>query len=135
MNKKDILNTLIQYYANGNKSKFANLLGITPQAISAWEKRNTFDVELVFTKCENINAHWLLSGEGEMLASEDSETLSSTKNDPLSEKLLLMLEKKDEVIRHQAEDIGKLREQIDQMRNKMQKIVDSANTEAIADVG
>lgn len=57
---------LIEHYSNGNKAQFANLLGITPQGLSTWIKRDTFDIELVFSKCEGLSAEWLLSGEGEM---------------------------------------------------------------------
>lgn len=76
MTKREILKSLIMYYAGGNKSRFANMLGITPQAVSTWEKRETFDIELIFAKCENINASWLLTGEGPMLAEESNARLA-----------------------------------------------------------
>ena len=58
---------LIEHYSNGNKAQFANLLGITPQGLSTWIKRESFDIELIFAKCEGLSAQWLLTGEGEML--------------------------------------------------------------------
>lgn len=58
---------LIDYYSNGNKTLFSKKLGVTPQTISSWLSRNTFDKELIFAKCENINAEWLLTGNGPML--------------------------------------------------------------------
>lgn len=61
---------LIDHYSNGNKTQFANLLGITPQGLSTWIKRETFDIELVFSKCEDISSEWLLTGEGDMLKQE-----------------------------------------------------------------
>lgn len=61
---------LIDHYSNGNKAQFANLLGITPQGLSTWIKRETFDIELVFSKCEDISSEWLLTGEGDMLKQE-----------------------------------------------------------------
>lgn len=71
-----MLNALISHYSNGNKSKFANMLGVSPQAVSTWEKRNTFDIELVYAKCENLNAQWLLTGNGEMLLAQPASTTS-----------------------------------------------------------
>lgn len=62
---------LIEHYSNGNKAQFASILGITPQGLSTWIKRNSFDIELVFSKCEGISAQWLLTGEGDMLANEN----------------------------------------------------------------
>lgn len=67
MDKELIINELIKYYSDGKKADFAKKLGITPQTISAWLARNTFDIELIFTKCEDIDANWLLTGEGNML--------------------------------------------------------------------
>ena len=47
MNKKDMIIALIEHYSGGNKTKFAKLLGITPQGISTWLKREYFDIELI----------------------------------------------------------------------------------------
>lgn len=62
---------LIEHYSNGNKAQFANLLGITPQGLSTWIKRESFDNELIFSKCEGLSAEWLLTGEGSMLANNN----------------------------------------------------------------
>lgn len=70
MNKKDMLEALIDHFANGVKSQMANLLGVTPQAVSTWLIRNTFDLELIYSKCEGINPDWLLTGQGKMLKSD-----------------------------------------------------------------
>ena len=67
MDKKEILERLINHYDGGVKSQFASRLGITAQGLSTWMSRNTFDIELIFSKCENISAEWLLTGRGEML--------------------------------------------------------------------
>lgn len=72
MNKKDMIIALIEHYSGGNKAKFAKLLGITPQGISTWLKREYFDIELIFSKCEGVSSHWLLTGKGEMLNSSES---------------------------------------------------------------
>lgn len=67
MEKKDILESLINYYTDGNKAKFAGKLGVKPQTINTWIGRNSFDLELVYSKCEGLSGDWLLSGgEGEM---------------------------------------------------------------------
>ena len=71
MGKTEMILALIEHYSNGNKAQFANLLGITPQGLSTWIKRGSFDIELVFAKCEGVSAQWLLSGQGSML--EDGE--------------------------------------------------------------
>lgn len=133
MDKRDILKELIKHYADGNKSKFANMLGVSPQAISTWEKRNTFDIELIYSKCVNLNAAWLLTGAGEMCATDAPEQKSS--GDPVVDKLLQVIEKKDELIRQQAEDIGQLRAELAQLKQRLQKSADAASTERTANVG
>ena len=65
-----MLEAVINHFANGNKSQLARILDVTPQAISTWLSRNTFDQELIYAKCENINPDWLLTGRGSMLKSE-----------------------------------------------------------------
>lgn len=50
---------------------FARFLGIKPQTLSSWYSRNTFDIELLYTKCGDINANWLLTGKGNMLKNQD----------------------------------------------------------------
>ncbi|MBS7364527.1 MAG: helix-turn-helix domain-containing protein [Paludibacteraceae bacterium] len=71
MDKRLILNKLILHFAEGNNQKFAEKLGITPTSLSNWKARGTIDYEKIYTKCEGINPHWLLTGEGEMFVSKD----------------------------------------------------------------
>lgn len=70
MDKNERLERLVEYYGNGNKSHFAKILGVKAQTINTWLSRNTYDTELIFAKCDNINASWLLTGEGNMLRTE-----------------------------------------------------------------
>jgi phage repressor protein C with HTH and peptisase S24 domain len=67
MDKSSMLIALIGQYTNGNKSQFANMLGVSAQTISAWISRNSFDAELIYAKCKGVSANWLLTGTGEML--------------------------------------------------------------------
>lgn len=80
MNKSYMLECMINYYSGGNQANFAAMLGIPAQNISAWLKRNTFNAELIYSKCKEISPDWLLSGEGEMLRElHNVDTLSSDK--------------------------------------------------------
>lgn len=49
---------------------FAEYLEIKPTSLSMWHKRNTFDNELLYTKCDFLNPHWLLTGQGDMLLTQ-----------------------------------------------------------------
>lgn len=85
MNKSDMLESLINYYTDGNKAKFAAMVGITPQLVSNWLNRGTFDAELLFAKCESVSAEWLLSGNGDMVVNENThiDNTSTENNDEL----------------------------------------------------
>lgn len=75
MEKKDRLLRLIEHYSDGNKSEFARMMGVSPQAINTWISRNTFDIDIVYAKCINISPEWLLTGNGPMLkTSSDNKT-------------------------------------------------------------
>lgn len=74
MDKRIVLQSIINYYTDGNKTQFAKLLGITPSAVTAWLRRGTYDVQLICTNCTNINPSYLLTGDGPMLLSRDSKT-------------------------------------------------------------
>jgi len=73
MDKKERLLKLIEHFSNGNKTSFATMIGVSPQGLSTWLTRETFDIERIYSKCENINADWLLTGRGEMLKSDADE--------------------------------------------------------------
>jgi len=67
MEKYEMLDAIKKHLNITKNIDFARFLGIKPTALSMWYKRNTFDTDLLFKKCEFINPEWLLTGTGEML--------------------------------------------------------------------
>lgn len=67
MEKRERLKALINHFTDGNQKIFAELLGVIPQTISAWLSRNTYDIELIYLKCDGVSGDWLLCGEGDMI--------------------------------------------------------------------
>ena len=77
MQKSDMLECLINYYADGNKAKFSAQIGVKPQTVSAWISRNTFDAETLYANCKDVSADWLLSnGNGEMIKVHNAATVN-----------------------------------------------------------
>lgn len=120
MNDKTmIINKLSEYYCNGNDSEFARKLGITPQTLSNWKARNTIDYDLIYTKCENLNADWLLSGNGKMVKMEyDISVKSSILEEP---KVEYGTNWKDRYIQLQ-EEVMQLQKKIIQMQEEQNAI-------------
>ncbi len=107
MNKTLILNELINHFSNGSKSNFAKKIEVSPQMITNWLNRNTFDLERVYTKCENVNPNWLLTGKGSMLkegiinTGDNNTNIQGNKNQvshTTNTELLEIIRKKDEQI-------------------------------------
>ena len=73
MDKKERLLALIDHFANGNKTQFAGMIGVSPQGLSTWISRDTFDTERIYSKCVGVSPHWLLTGEGSMLINDDNK--------------------------------------------------------------
>lgn len=66
-----MLENLVNHYTDGNKAQFAKIVGVSPQTLSKWIGRKTFNAELIYEKCEKVSAEWLLSGEGSMIKDKD----------------------------------------------------------------
>lgn len=124
--KKERLVLLIKHFGKENNSEFARFLGVSPQTISSWLSRNTFDVDLIYAKCSNISADWLLGGDGEMLRGADGEPSTAKteptiiyKSDPLKDEIIELLRKQvatsDKQIAMLEELVSSLKQQVTRM--------------------
>jgi phage repressor protein C with HTH and peptisase S24 domain len=75
-NNSLILNEIKTHYSFKSNAEFAAFLGIAPQTLSSWYSRNSIDYELLYAKCVDVDANWLLTGEGDMLRKNDLQQLS-----------------------------------------------------------
>jgi len=75
-----IINHIKKFYAFEKDIDFAKFLGISPQVLYNWKSRNTFDAELIYTKCMDINPEWILTGSGSMLKKDDNLKSYASKN-------------------------------------------------------
>lgn len=67
LDKSQILNKIKTHYGFKSNLEFSSFLGIAATTLSSWYSRNSIDFELIFAKCVDIDANWLLSGKGNML--------------------------------------------------------------------
>ncbi len=71
--KELILRGIKSHYGFKKDADFARFLGIKPQTLNSWYKRNTFDHELLYAKCLEISPDWLITGKGDMLKPKQQE--------------------------------------------------------------
>lgn len=90
MDKSLIINEIIKHYNFKSDSAFAKHIGVSAQVISNWKSRNTYDAELIYINCLEINPEWLLTGKGEMLKASKVEDVkvASTENQEPDYKIL-----------------------------------------------
>ena len=69
-----ILSEIKSHYGLKTDADFARFLGIKPQTLASWYTRNSFDIELLYAKCVDIEPDWLLSGSGHMLRNNISNS-------------------------------------------------------------
>lgn len=67
ISSKDAIERLKKGLNLSSDNALAELLGISKATLSNWKSRNSIDIPLVFSKCEQISIDWLLTGHGPML--------------------------------------------------------------------
>lgn len=127
------LTAVLDAHKELTKTAFAQLLGVKPSTFTEILKGRMnagSDLMALLTSKFGVNATWLLTGQGEMYAREDFGS-----GDPMIDRLLLMIEKKDALIQQQAEELGQLREQVAQLTRRLEKSATAANILDTANVG
>ncbi|MDO4224760.1 MAG: hypothetical protein Q4C75_02585, partial [Bergeyella zoohelcum] len=120
-------------------AEFARFLEIPAQNLSKWKARNTYDIELIYTKCPEINPEWLLTGQGEMLKNGDTINQNTTGNNNIqigkgsikgnnninsnSEFIIKHLQKELEDYKNLLEDYKKMISEKDAQINKFLNIL------------
>lgn len=73
LDKPLVLDRIKEYYKLKGNAELARFLGVAPNTITNWYGRKTFDIDVIYTKCVDIDMNWLLTGEGNMLRSESEK--------------------------------------------------------------
>lgn len=114
MDKSLILNKIKEHLGFKKDLDFASFLGINQSTLSAWHRRGSINYELIITKCKEIDANWLLTGNGNMLKEEylNSNLLNDNALDA-SREIILSLKSNLEI---QKKYIQKLEEEIERLK-------------------
>lgn len=76
LDKNSILNRIKEYYSLKGNADLARFLGVAPNTITNWYNRETFDLDVIYTKCENVDLNWLLTGESNVSSFKSSTEIS-----------------------------------------------------------
>lgn len=108
----DILNRLKTALSAGTDTELADLLGIKKATLSNWRNRNSIDLPLVFSICEQVNIDWLITGRGVPTLQLDDKPHQIPQDAEEGENKYL-----DRIVA-QAEEIGRLKERIAQLERE-----------------
>lgn len=65
LDKKLIFSRLKVAYGFKSDSRLSQYLGIPPTTLASWKTRNTFDFDILYSKCEGVSWDYLIHGVGE----------------------------------------------------------------------
>lgn len=121
INKILILNKLKDYYNFTTHRDFADFLGIAPTTVSSWYSRNTWDFDVLYTKCVGVSWDAILSNSDEHTVLSNANSQQSRNTEPeiphVTNELIALLKEKDDKITAMAEEIGALKYKITQLDN------------------
>ncbi len=101
--KSLILNRIKSHYAFRSDADLGRFLDVASNTLANWRKRNSINLELILTKCDELNATWICCGQG-----NPTNNYPSLDNEPLS-----IVEEAVEKIRSAKElEIESLREHL-----------------------
>ena len=93
LSKRQIIKQLITYYQFKTRQDFADFLGIQLYTLNNWHNRDTFDIQLMLKKFPDVNARWIVQGEGEMFDNVEKKEVDFGKM-TIKERLSYYLERK-----------------------------------------
>ena len=125
MEKSKMLDEIKSYLNIAKGKEFAAFLGIKPSTLSMWYKRNTFDTDLIFKKCDFLNPEWLLTGKGSMLKENNSNvaTTITTSTTPLTNQEDTISERIKRIIDHYGISVRAFEKSIGASNNSIQTTI------------
>lgn len=113
INKTEVLNRIKEHFGFKSNAKLAAFLGIAPTTLSSWYSRDTFDIDIIYSKCVDLNLDWLLTGRGTVLLSQPQTLQAEVPNDStFVNRLFDTIEKKDLKIEELLKENARLEERL-----------------------
>ncbi len=119
------------------KAEFYKAIGASPSNFKGAGKNSALSsdkIAEILILYPDLSPDWLLNGIGEMMRAPGAGSTPTTPQ-TLEDKLLTVLDSKDKTIREQAEEIGRLKQRIEELEKRLQKTVGDVCTGDTANVG
>lgn len=122
-----------------SKREFYTIIGVSRGTLES-KTGITEDVMAKFIAAyPDVSIEWLVVGNGEIfkhgVSPQSKNTEKNSSQHEMLSQFITALADKDNAIREQAEEIGRLREQVRQLNQERKKDVSDASTSGIANVG
>ncbi len=127
--------TLIEHFADGKNTQFAARIETNEANLRGYIQRGIIpksDVVEKIVKNYDVDAHWLLTGEGSMLRSDTSNSVIPDSGSTI-EKLVAQITDQAIEIGSLREQIGFLREQVRLLKQEKKENVSDTMTSDIVD--
>ena len=108
IDKSLILDKLKAYLNIDKDADFAAYLGIKPNVLANWRKRNAINEKAITQRCDFVNLSWLLTGEGQMLK-ETNHINTNPMNEP-------------KLLDHLISEINYLRKKLDSQEEERKEL-------------
>ena len=122
MDKSLIINKIIEAKKFKSDADFARFLGISSQSLSKWKARNTYDIELLYTKCPDLNPDWLFTGEGSIFRNELQQEEVPTNENELITLLREKVKDKEMIIKEKTKNIELLEERLKELKEQVKQL-------------
>ena len=77
LNRSSVLDRIKEHYALKGNTELARFLGVAPNTVTNWYSRNSFDLDIIYTKCEGVDLNWLFTGNKNTSLNSDKATIVS----------------------------------------------------------
>lgn len=78
MTNSEKLLALIECFAQGNKSEFGRMIGLSPSGINGWLTRGNVNYGIILQKLPTVSREWLLNSKGDMLCDPSTNIIDDT---------------------------------------------------------
>lgn len=118
--KKERVTRLIEYFAQGKKAAFGRILGISGAAVGKWVNSGDFNAGRILQAFPEVNAHWLRTGEGEMILPAVKAGITQSIGNGNTNAYNIAGESNEEIARLKAENES-LKSEVEWLRHLVEK--------------